>query len=564
MKFKDYKYERYSYEAYAEAMDKAGKRLKEAKDYKSFKEAFDEGKQAFEHLDTMYNICYVRYTINTNDAFYQAENDYWDEAMPKMKSLTTAFDREVLASPFVEELKKDVPETYFLLAEFAQKSFGDEIIEDLQEENRLQSSYQKLIASAQIPFDGDVYTLSELGVKMEGADRDIRKRATQAYWGWMQSHQDEIDDIYDRMVKVRDRMAKKLGYKNYVELAYMLQCRFDYDQEDVANYRRQVLEDVVPLCNALYERQRERLGYDRLYVYDEKYEFASGNPTPKYGTQEMIARANTMYHELDERCGRFFDFMVEHNLLDLDSKKGKAGGGYCTVFAEDRSPFIFSNFNGTSHDAEVLTHEAGHAFQVFTSMGIRPVECIWPTYESCEIHSMSMEFFTWPWMEAFFEGEADKYRFLHLGGAAKFIPYGVLVDHFQHEVYEHPEMTPVERRQTWRRLEKQYLPHKDYTDCEFLENGGWWFRQSHIFMTPFYYIDYTLAQVCALQFWYRLYQKDESAFEDYYRICQIGGTKTFTQIVKAANLKVPFADGCLKEVMKAVKEYLDQVDDKAL
>ena len=564
MKFKDYNYERYSYEAYAEAMQQAGTRLKEAKDYQSFKKAFDEGKRAFEHLDTMYNICYVRYTINTNDAFYQKENDYWDEAMPKMKSLTTAFDKEVLASPFAEELKKDVPETYFLLAEFAQKSFCDEIIEELQEENRLQSSYQKLIASAQIPFDGDIYTLSELGVKMECDDRDIRKRATQAYWGWMQSHQDEIDDLYDRMVKVRDRMAKKLGYKNYVELAYMLQCRFDYNQEDVANYRRQVLEDVVPLCNALYERQRERLGYDRLHVYDEKYEFASGNPTPKYGTQEMIARANTMYHELDERCGRFFDFMVEHDLLDLDSKKGKAGGGYCTVFAEDQSPFIFSNFNGTSHDAEVLTHEAGHAFQVFTSMGIRPVECIWPTYESCEIHSMSMEFFTWPWMEAFFEGDADKYRFLHLGGAAKFIPYGVLVDHFQHEVYEHPEMTPAERRQTWRRLEKQYLPHKDYTDCEFLENGGWWFRQSHIFMTPFYYIDYTLAQVCALQFWYRLYQKDENAFEDYYRICQIGGTKTFTQIVAAANLKVPFADGCLKDVMKAVRSYLDQVDDKAL
>ncbi|MFQ7539965.1 MAG: M3 family metallopeptidase, partial [Clostridium sp.] len=213
--------------------------------------------------------------------------------MPKMKSLTTAFDKEVLASPFAEELKKDVPETYFLLAEFAQKSFCDEIIEELQEENRLQSSYQKLIASAQIPFDGDIYTLSELGVKMECDDRDIRKRATQAYWGWMQSHQDEIDDLYDRMVKVRDRMAKKLGYKNYVELAYMLQCRFDYKQEDVANYRRQVLEDVVPLCNALYERQRERLGYDRLHVYDEKYEFASGNPTPKYDTQEMIARANT-------------------------------------------------------------------------------------------------------------------------------------------------------------------------------------------------------------------------------------------------------------------------------
>mgnify|MGYP000057908918 FL=1 len=162
MKFKDYNYERYSYEAYAEAMQQAGTRLKEAKDYQSFKKAFDEGKRAFEHLDTMYNICYVRYTINTNDAFYQKENDYWDEAMPKMKSLTTAFDKEVLASPFAEELKKDVPETYFLLAEFAQKSFCDEIIEELQEENRLQSSYQKLIASAQIPFDGDIYTYQSL------------------------------------------------------------------------------------------------------------------------------------------------------------------------------------------------------------------------------------------------------------------------------------------------------------------------------------------------------------------------------------------------------------------
>lgn len=564
MKFKDYPYEHISYEAFEETMQQATKHLKEAKDYDSFKAAFDEGKNAVAHMDTMYNIYYVRYTINTEDEFYQKENDYWDEVMPKMKNLYTEFDNEVLASPYVEELKKDVPETYFLLAEYAQKSFSPKIIEDLQEENRLQSSYQKLIASAQIPFDEKVYTLSELGVKMEDEDRDVRKRATLAYWGWFDEHQDEIDDIYDRMVKVRDTMAKKLGYKNYVELSYVLMNRFDYNKEDVENYRRQVLEDVVPLCNELYERQRQRLGYDKLSVYDEKYEFTSGNPAPKYGTEEMIQRANKMYHELDERTGKFFDFMVEHELLDLDSKKGKASGGYCTTFADYHSPFIFSNFNKTSHDAEVLCHEAGHAFQAFTSINIRPVECIWATYESSEIHSMGMEFFTWPWMESFFNEDAEKYRFLHLCGAIKFIPYGVLVDHFQHEVYEHPAMTPKQRRETWRKLEKQYLPHKDYSECQFLENGGWWFRQSHIFTSPFYYIDYTLAQVCALQFWFRLYQKDETAFEDYYRICQIGGTKTFREIVKTANLKVPFEDGCLKDVMIAVKEYLQGIDDKKL
>lgn len=564
MKFKDYKYERYTYEAYAQDMAKAQKALVEAKDYASFKQAFDEGKKAFAHMDTMYNICYVRYTINTQDTFYQQENDYWDEASPKMKSLTAAFDDAVLASPFVEQLKQEVPETYFLLAENSKRSFSDEIIEDLQEENRLQSAYQKLIASAQIPFEGKTYTLAGLGGKMESADCGVRKAANLAYWGWLADHQDEIDELYDKMVHVRDRMAKKLGYRTYTELAYVLLNRFDYNAEDVANYRKQVLEDVVPLCNALYERQRERLGYDKLHVYDEKYEFTSGNPTPKYNSEEMIRRANKMYHELDPRCGAFFEYMVEHELLDLDSKKGKAGGGYCTIFADAYSPFIFSNFNGTSHDAEVLTHEAGHAFQVYNSMNIRPVECIWPTYESCEIHSMSMEFFTYPWMKQFFEEDVDKYYYLHLGGAVKFIPYGVLVDHFQHEVYEQPDMTPAQRRAKWRELEKQYLPHKDYEDCAFLENGGWWFRQSHIFTTPFYYIDYTLAQVCALQFWLRLYEKDETAFEDYFRICQIGGTKTFTQIVAAANLKVPFTDGCLKEVMAAVRTYLEGIDDKAL
>lgn len=564
MKFKDYVYERYSYEDYQEVMLKATEELKNAKDYKAFKDAFDKGKKAGEHLDTMYNICNVRYTINTLDEFYQNENTYWDETLPKMQSLSTAFDKAVLASPFVNELKNDVPKTYFLQAENAQKSFSDEIIGDLQEENRLQSNYQKLIASAQIPFEDGIFTLAELGVKMVDKDRNVRKNATLAHWNWMEEHQSEIDDIFDSMVHVRDTMAKKLGFKNYVELAYVRMNRFDYNAEDVANYRKQVLEDVVPLCNELYSRQKDRLNLDEFSVYDEKFEFASGNPAPKYDTAEMIARANKMYHELDERVGTFFDFMVEHELLDLDSKKGKASGGYCTVFAEEKSPFIFSNFNKTNGDVEVLTHEAGHAFQVFTSMDVRPVECIWPTYESCEIHSMSMEFFTWPWMKLFFEEDTEKFYYLHLGGAVKFIPYGVLVDHFQHEVYEHPDMTPAQRHATWRNLEKQYLPHKDYSCCEFLENGGWWFRQSHIFMSPFYYIDYTLAQVCALQFWLRQYHKDKTAFEDYYNICKIGGTETFREIVKAANLKVPFEDGCLKDVMTAIKEYLKGIDDKAL
>lgn len=187
-------------------------------------------------------------------------------------------------------------------------------------------------------------------------------------------------------------MAKKLGYENYIELGYYRMMRFDYNKNDVENYRKQVLEDVVPLDNELYARQQKRLGYDTLHAWDEKFEFTSGNPSPKYSREELVKRALKMYQELDPKTGEFFEFMTERELLDLDSKPGKAAGGYCTFIPNYQSPFIFANFNQTSHDAEVLTHEAGHAFQVYSSKDIFPIDCVWPTYESCEIHSMSMEF----------------------------------------------------------------------------------------------------------------------------------------------------------------------------
>lgn len=564
MKFNDYKYERCNYEAVKKEVLNYNDVLKTAKDYTTFKAAFDAIMKIMATVETMMSIAYVRYTINTEDEFYSKENDFWDETNPLFSEIKSEVNKTVLASNFVETLKQDVPATYFLLAENALKSFDPIIIEDMQEENRLTSAYQKLIASAQIEFDNETYTLAGLGAKLQDKDRDVRKRSLLACCGWLEEHENEIDQLFDKLVHVRDTMAKKLGFKNYVELGYIIMNRFDYNEEDVKNYRKQVLADVVPVAQRLYTRQKQRLGYDTFHCYDENFEFISGNPTPKYNKDELVKRANKMYHELSKETGTFFDFMVTHDLLDLETKKGKASGGYCTCFPDYKSPFIFSNFNKTSGDVDVLTHEAGHAFQVYSSMDIKPVECMWPTYESCEIHSMSMEFFAWPWMKLFFEEDSDKYYYLHLGDAVKFIPYGILVDHFQHLIYENVDMSCEERKQAWRTLEKQYLPHKNYEACPFLEKGTWWFKQSHIFASPFYYIDYTLAQVCALQFWLRLYEKDSTAFKDYYEICKVGGTMTFTQIVKLANLKVPFEDGCLKEVMNAINNYLESIADQSL
>jgi M3 family oligoendopeptidase len=251
--------------------------------------------------------------------------------------------------------------------------------------------------------------------------------------------------------------------------------------------------------------------------------------------------------------------------MDLIAKPGKESGGYMTYIADFQSPFIFANFNGTSGDVDVLTHEAGHAFQGYLSRHIQIPEVMMPTHESCEIHSMSMEFITWPYMEKFFGEKADKYRFTHLSDALEFLPYGALVDHYQHEVYENPDMTPEERKAVWRKLDKMYRPHLDFDGNDFMEKGVWWYRQGHIFQSPLYYIDYTLAQACAFQFWKRVHvDKDPKAWDDYLAICKVGGTQSFLDIVKTAGLVSPFEEGCLKNIIGDIDKWLESIDDTKL
>ncbi|WP_288228898.1 M3 family oligoendopeptidase [uncultured Faecalicoccus sp.] len=564
MQFQEYAYQHMDALSLQKQLSELAEQIQQAKTIEQVQDCIKKVDTIRRFVATQVSLVEIRHTVDTKDAYYTKEQEYLDTVLPELEKDYEKINRALLESSFLEELKHRLPETFFLQKEMDLKAFDPIIIEDMQEENRLMTKYQALIASAEIPFDGEIYNLSSLEVKTNSSDRQVRKRALQAYWNWFEQHEEEVAQIFDQMIKVRTRMAQKLGYDNFIALGYARMHRYDYNQEDVAKYRRQVLKDVVPLCSALYKRQQKRLGYDTLHAWDEKVEFLQGNPTPKYDRAELVKRAQKMYHELSKETGVFFDFMVEHELLDLDSKPGKAAGGYCTFMPDYKSPFIFANFNQTQHDAEVLTHEAGHAYQIYESRDIYPSDCVWPTYESCEIHSMSMEFFTHPWMQSFFEEDVNRYYYSHMAGSLKFLPYGVLVDHFQHEVYAHPEMSHQERMDTWRRLEKEYLPHKNYEEVEILERGGWWMRQAHIFMSPFYYIDYTLAQVCAMQFWARMENKDPKAFEDYQHICKIGGTLPFRKIVKEAGLIVPFEEGCLAQVTGSVSQWLDEISEEEL
>lgn len=515
-------------------------------------------------ISTMENLVYIRASIDTTDAFYQKERDFFDETNPEFEEWTTDFYKALVASPFRDELEKRYGKQLFQLAECQIKAFSPEIIDLLKKENKLVSEYSKLIASAQIEFQEKTYTLSQIVPFYQHHDRNIRKEAVSASAGFYAANGDKLDNIYDQLVKIRHEIATTLGYKNFVEVGYLRMQRIDYDAEMVENFRKQVRETIVPLATKLHERQRMRLGLDSFKFYDEFYEFKTGNATPKGSPEWIIENGKKMYSELSDETKEFFQFMLDRNLMDLEAKKGKEVGGYCTYIADYESPFIFANFNGTSDDIDVLTHEAGHAFQTYLSRHLKVPEYEFPTSEAAEIHSMSMEFFTWPWMELFFQEDTEKYKFSHLAAGITFIPYGVLVDEFQHRVYENPDWTPEERKRAWRELEKVYLPHRDYDGIEFFESGGLWQRQLHLFDEPFYYIDYTLAQICAYQFWKRDEENHEEAWNDYVELCKLGGSRSFLELLDAANLRSPFAEGTVKSVVSSVEKWLDNVDDKAL
>jgi M3 family oligoendopeptidase len=392
----------------------------------------------------------------------------------------------------------------------------------------------------------------------------MRQRAYVARYRFFEQNETRFDDIYDNLVKIRTHIAQRLGFKNFVELGYARMGRVDYNAEMVANFRDQVRDYIVPVAVKLKKRQKERIGVDRLKYYDEAFQYQSGNPKPKGPSDWIVENGHKMYAELSTETEEFFTHMIDNGLMDLVSKRGKAGGGYCTYISQFGAPFIFANFNGTSGDINVLTHEAGHAFQVYSSRSYQVPEYHFPTSEACEIHSMSMEFFTWPWMNLFFEEDTEKYKFGHLSDALLFIPYGVAVDEFQHYVYENPGVTPDERKRAWRGIEKKYLPYRDYEKNAYLERGGFWHQQGHIFQAPFYYIDYTLAQICALQFWKRMRENHELAWSDYLNLCKQGGSKSFLQLVRVANLTSPFARGCVQSVVGVIDGWLNTVDDRKL
>ena len=521
--------------------------------------AFVEWDRFTGHIDTMMSLAYTRNTINTTDEFYEKEVEYIDENSPLLSEMEQSFSKLLVESCYRQQLEEKYGKLLFLNADIFLRSFSPEIIPETQEANKLETAYQKLLASAQIEFEGEKRTISQMHPFKESADDDIRRRAWLAEGGFYKSHGKELDSIYDRLVHLRNSMAKKMGYDNFVKLGYLQMTRNCYTPEDIAKFRRAVVKYIVPVAERLYRDQAKRTGMSYPLTFaDAALKFRDGNPKPKGSAEDILRIGKELYHELSPETSEFIDMMFENGLMDVLSKRGKAGGGYCTNFTDYKVPFIFSNFNGTADDVEVITHEAGHAFAFYTARNIVPMANQSPTLEACEIHSMTMEFFGWRKSDEFFGGDAAKFRYSHLFSALTFIPYGTMVDHFQHIVYEKPELTPDQRHEVWKELLGEYMPWLKLDGSDFYGEGKGWQRQIHIYENPFYYIDYCLAQTAALEF-FAIMQKDSAeAWERYMKLVSKAGTQTFTELIKTAGLRSPFEEDALKEVAEAAVRWLEK------
>lgn len=564
MKFSSIPYERPHIDETVDKLKHLALAAGEAGGGEALLQNFQAYRKLYDAYSTARDIAYIRHSIDTKDSFFDAENDHFDDKGPVIQDAILQFYKAVLRSAYKDTLAKQYGDILLQKMELAVKGSDERLIALQQEENTLTSQYEKLYAGARIPFDGKEYTVAQLGPFKQSIDRDVRKRALIAEGEFFDANAGALDSLYDRLVQNRTKQAKILGYNSFTPLGDIRMERLGYGRAEIAACREAVARDIVPLVKEMKKAQANRIGVPSLKYYDDALSFPDGNPMPHGTPEEILSAGQEMYRGLSAETAEFIDFMMENELFDVLAKPGKAPGGYCTQIADYQAPFIFSNFNGTAGDVDVLTHEAGHAFAAYRALRKDlPPELISPGLESCEIHSMSMEFLTASFHPLFFKEDTDKYAYFHTESALEFLPYGCQVDEFQERVYNQPNLSPEERNALWRSLDEKYRPWIDYASLPFYSRGAGWQRQLHIYTSPFYYIDYVLAQAVALQFFLSSQTDFKDTWQKYITLLEKAGTATYPLLVEAAGMRPPYQDGVLREIGEKVCQLLQKQSDTA-
>ena len=559
MKFSEMTYTRPDIDALLATCRELAAKAAAAPDGDALAALYYEQSRAFADYNTACQLASIHYTCDTRDADWKAEQDFFDANGPAVANAQVEISRAFLANPHVDALTAKFGTTCVAGMKNAVLGMDDRTVDLQKEFNALVSQYQQVYGGAMVELDGKQLTIPQLGPYKEDLDPAVRRAAYEAEAGYFDAHRAELDDLYGKIVQNLNQQAKVLGYRDYSELSYVRMNRIGYGAKEIKAFRDQVANDVVPLLQKVMAMRAKRTGIEHPTFTDLPIIFKDGNPKPIPGYQARMDAARTMYHELSPETAEFIDFMQDNELFDVESRPGKMSGGYMTSLPSYKAPFIFANWNNTSGDVDVLTHECGHAFEGYVAERDPnvPTDLECPGMESAEIHSMAMEFLTAPWHHLLFGKDTDKYALLHAEDSFVFLAYGCEVDEFQHIMYQNPDLTPDERNAEWLKLEKKYRPWIDFDNLPFYGRGAGWQRQLHIYECPFYYIDYCLSTMAALQFFLLSLTDHKDAWERYLKLVRRAGLASYTELLETAGLKVPFEDGSIKGIAQQMTDWLE-------
>ena len=559
MKFNEMTYTRPDIDALLARCRELAAKAAAAPDGDALVRLYYEQSEAFAEYNTAANLANIHYTCDTRDAYWKVEQDFFDANGPAVTNASVEISRAFLANPHVDALTEKFGTTCVAGMKNAVLSMDDRTVELQQQFNALVSRYQQIYGGALVELDGKQLTIPQLGPYKEDLDPAVRRAAYEAEAGYFDAHRAELDELYGQIVQNLNAQARVMGYHDYSELSYVRMNRIGYGPDEIRKFRDQVANDVVPQLQKVMALRAKRTGIAHPAFTDLPILFRDGNPKPIPGYKARMDAARTMYHELSPETAEFIDFMQDNELFDVESRPGKMSGGYMTSLPSYKAPFIFANWNDTSGDVDVLTHECGHAFEGYVAERdpAIPADLECPGMESAEIHSMAMEFLTAPWHHLLFGRDTDKYALLHAEDSFVFLAYGCEVDEFQHIMYQNPDLTPDERNAEWLKLEKKYRPWIDFDNLPFYGRGAGWQRQLHIYECPFYYIDYCLSTMAALQFFLLSLTDHKDAWERYLRLVRRAGTASYTELLETAGLKVPFEEGSIKGIAQQMTDWLE-------
>ncbi|MFD1176442.1 M3 family metallopeptidase [Paenibacillus puldeungensis] len=504
-KFTELNYICPDYEKEKASLLKSKEDMAAASSYEEIRDLWLSRKNTDQYLDMLTDLAYIRFLTDTSDSFYNNAVHIDSIEEPRIRLLRKECDDMLLDSPYIEEIRAEFGDKIIQDMRIKRSLFGEKAVPLLLEENRLSIKYNKLVSS--------------------GKSKEAMS--------------DELEDIFHNMIHVRTNLAHSLGFDNYIEMAYRIQGRIDYGKEEISSFRRQILDNITPACD----------------------EFEKGRPeddsVPIGAVGDIVRSVKSIFHEISQETGDYIDFIYDHELFDVEPRLNKRPFYCCCMLPHYKVPFIISDLKGKGNDALMFIHELGHGFAFYTAARSQKLfEYHRSTVSINEVHSRTMEFLSYPYLELIVGEHQNTFRQNHLYEALRYLPYRCAIDEFEHQVYENIALTKSQRCQLWREIEQKYMPWHAGNHHESVKRGTSWLRQPHLFNAPFSYIDYNFALMSVFEFYGRSENNYRETCKDYIAFCSKGGSTNYLNLLAAGKLSNPFSDGAVANICAPILNEL--------